>query len=157
MYNKGVMFEKIKSQKVNNLIKQLRDIRVVGLLVFGVIVLLVTFSGIGAIQENYELLKQIAQLEQENEIVRLENANQALKNQYYNTDQYLELEARRQFGLAAPGETVYIVPASEAFERIAELPSEEQSTPPPRIEKPFYQENFEAWMDFFLNRRDSER
>jgi cell division protein FtsB len=137
------MLEKFKKYQTHPYTEQLKDVRVIGLLVFVVIVLLVTWSGLGAIQSNFVLQKQIARLEQENEVKDLENTNLRLKNQYYNTDQYLELQARRQFGRAAPGETLVIVPRSVAQQAV------------PRPEKPSYQKNFEAWMEFFFHRSDS--
>ncbi len=68
------------------------------------LVLLISWSGIKAIQTNYGLQKQISGLKQQNAVIRLQNENLALKNQYYNSDQYLELSARQNFGLAVPGE-----------------------------------------------------
>lgn len=147
-------FEKIKTLPKRFNIDQLKDVRVIGLVVFCVIALLVTWSGLGAIQANFVLQKQIARLEQENRVKELENTNLKLKNQYYDTEQYLELQARRQFGKAAPGETMVLVPESVALAKTMELkkdtPEEAVSAP----EKPGYQQNFEAWMDFFFRRTD---
>jgi cell division protein FtsB len=151
------MLEKLKRYQNHPYAEQLKDVRVIGLLVFGVIVLLVTWSGLGAIQSNFVLQKQIARLEQENEVKDLENTNLKLKNQYYNTDQYLELQARRQFGRAAPGETLVIVPRSVALSRTAEITTEaEEQKAAPKPEKPSYQQNFEAWMEFFFHRSDTQ-
>lgn len=147
------MFEKIKKFRDHPYYEQLKDVRVIGLLVFGVIVLLVTWSGLGAIQSNFVLQKQIARLQQENKVKELENTNLRLKNQYYTTDQYLELQARRQFGRAAPGETLVIVPRAVALSRTSEIAddiNEAETTPKPQ--KPSYQVNFEAWMEFFFHR-----
>ncbi len=151
-----IMLEKIKKYQKHPYIDQLKDVRVIGLLVFCVIVLLVAWSGLSAIQSNYVLQKQIARLSQENAIKELENNNLKLKNQYFTTDQFLELQARRQFGRAAAGETVVLVPKSTALSKTVEIAPEikkpaEQPTP----EKPSYQQNFEAWMDFFFPRTDT--
>lgn len=149
-----MLFEKIKKYVAKIDVSQMKDVRVIGLIVFCIIALLVTWSGLGAIQANFVLQKQIARLEQENRVKELENTNLKLKNQYYDTEQYLELQARRQFGKAAPGETVVLVPKSVALAKTVELkkdtPEAVQSTP----EKPGYQKNFEAWMDFFFHRSD---
>jgi cell division protein FtsB len=149
------MLEKIKKYSKHSYIAQLKDVRVIGLLVFGIIVLLVTWSGLGAIQSNFVLQKQIARLEQENRVKELENNNLKLKNQYYNTDQYLELQARRQFGKAAPGETLVLVPKTVALARTVEIPKvkKEQATKT-APQKPGYQKNFEAWIEFFVHRSD---
>lgn len=151
------MFTKIKKYLHPYNLRHLNDMRMLGLLAFGVIVLLVTWSGIKAIQTNYELQKQIAELEQKNEVSLLENQNQKLKNQYLETDQFLELAARRQFGLAAPGEKVIIIPKAVALAHTADLPP--TTTPSDQktsSNKPAYQRNFQAWIDFFLHRTDQD-
>src|SRR5437762_2195127 len=111
------MFDKINIKnklepyvgRVRAYVLSLRDIRNVGLLMFTVIVLLISWSGVKSIQTNYGLQKQIAQLTQENQLSSLQNNNLALHNQYYNTPQYLEIAARQNLGLSAPGETELLV------------------------------------------------
>lgn len=150
------MFEKIKTYQRHPLLQELRDVRVLGLLVFCVIVLLVSWSGVRVIETNYELQQQIARQEEHNKLRELENANKKLENEYYQTDQYLELQARKQFGKAAPGETVLLVPKHVALAHSVEPPKEttaaKQKNHP---SKPFYQKNFEAWMSFFFHRTRS--
>ena len=90
--------------------KQLSDPRNIGLYIFGFMTLLITWSGVNTIQTNFELQKKIAALQQQNDVKKLENGNMKLKNQYLATDQFLELATRREFGKAAPGERVYVVP-----------------------------------------------
>jgi cell division protein FtsB len=147
------MLDKIKNYPKKELINHLKDVRVLGLVVFGIIVLLVTLSSLEAIQANYVLQKQIARLEQQSSIQELENTNLKLKNEYYNTDQYLELAARRQFGVAAPGEKVFLVPRDVALANSVDA-AKAESAPKPTgsSKKPFYQRNFEAWMDFLFYR-----
>lgn len=152
------MLSKIKNLKESKLYqyaKDLKDVRLLGLLTFGVLAVLVAWSSIGAIQVNYELQQQIARLEQENDIQRLKNDNLRLRNQYYNTDQYLELAARRNFGLAAPGETVILVPDHVALSKTIEIPSgtDKESDPKPASDIPVWRENMRDWLNFFLNRR----
>lgn len=144
--------EKIKNYIKHPYVQELKDVRVLGLIVFGVIVLLVTWSGVRVLETNYKLQRQIAQLEQEKELLELENTNKKLENQYYESDQYLEIQARKQFGKAAPGESVLIVPEGIALRHTKDLeqPVEEKEEAKPH--KPFYQKNFEAWMSFFFRR-----
>jgi cell division protein FtsB len=130
--------------------------RTIGLVVFGIVAILVTWSGIKAVQTNYDLQKQISALQQQNQVSELENKNLQLQNQYYNTDQFLELAARRQFGKAAPGETELLVPKSVALAHAADLKKPlQQITAAPSLNKPKYQQNFEAWINFFLHRQAS--
>jgi cell division protein FtsB len=145
------MFQKIKNAYMNPYVQSLRDTRVIGLLAFGVIVLLVSWSMIQIIETNYELQQQIARLDQQNKVLELENNNQKLRNQYYDTDEYLELQARRQFGKAAPGEKLIMVSKNVALANTTDLPSDEEAHKATTPHKPAYQENFEAWMDFFFH------
>jgi len=142
------MFKKIKN---NSFLLQLRDARAWGLLGFGIIAVMVTWSGVKAVQVNYGLQKQISRLTQENDVQQLVNNNLKLKNEYLGTDQFLELAARRQFGLGAPDEKLLIVPKSVALAHTVELPAKNKPKSP-EAPKPTYQRNFQAWMDFFMHR-----
>lgn len=151
------MFTKIKKILKSDTVKQLQDVRVLGLLVFALLVLLVSWTGVKVIQTNYELERSISKLRQENQVRELENANLKLRNQYYNTDQFLELAARRQFGLGAPGEKLILIPKAVALAHTVELPNSSQP-PNAQVEekKSKQQSNLEAWINFFLHRQQSE-
>jgi len=147
------MLEKLTQYKNHPYVQQFRDVRAVGLAVFGVVVLLISWSGAKAIQTNYDLQKQISQLQQENQVWQLKDNNLQLQNEYFNTNQYLELAARQNFGLGAPGETELIVPKNVALAYTAKL-SNQQSEGKASSKQPFYQRNFESWMNFFLHRQN---
>jgi len=156
------MLVKIKQyqQKTLELVAHLRDVRVIGLLFFLVILLLISWSGVKAIDTNYQLQRRISALQQQNDVQKLSNTNLKLQNDYLNTPQYLELAARQDFGLAAPGETVLLVPRSVALAHTVDLP-QDQDDPSVKAaakesKKPAYQRNFDAWMDFFLHRQHRE-
>ncbi len=153
------MFDKINIQNrlephietVRAYVLSLRDIRNVGLLVFTIIVLLISWSGVKSIQTNYGLQKQIARLAQENQVQSLENTNQALQNQYYNTSQYLEISARQNLGLGVAGETELLIPKDVALAHTVKQPGT-AAVAPAVPKQPFWQRNFQAWIDFFLHR-----
>jgi cell division protein FtsB len=148
------MLEKLKQLPNNPKLTQFRDVRAVGLLLFLAVVLMVSWSGAKVIQKNYELQKQISQLRQENAVQDLANNNLKLQNQYFNTDQYLELQARQDFGLGQPGEKLILVPRDVAMSFIkADTGGDEKSAP--TVHQPAYQRNFEAWIDFFMHRQGS--
>lgn len=151
------MLEKIKHLAKHPYVKLLSDSRSLGLIAFGAVALLVTWSGMKAVQTNYELQKQISKQQQANQVAKLENDNQKLKNQYYNSDEFLELAARRQFGKAAPGETLYLVPKSVALAHTKDLSTKTKNkeSKTATTHKPTYQKNFEAWVNFFLRRSTS--
>jgi cell division protein FtsB len=134
---------------------QLRDIRVLGLGLFLLIVILISWSGVKTIQSNYALQKQIAQLTQENKVQQLKNENLSLQNEYLNTNQYLELSARQNFGLGAPGETELLVPKSVALAQLAPLPDLAAASSNASNHQSRYEKNFHAWIDFFLHRQSA--
>ena len=130
----------------------LRDPRRAGQLVFVIIVLLISWSGIKTIQTNYALQKQISVIKQQNSLEQSQNSNLELSNNYFNSDQYLELAARENFGLAASGEKELIVPRSVAFSyatATAPIPASGATIG----QGPAYQNNFQAWVNFFLHRQ----
>ncbi len=131
-------------------VQRLRDVRFAGQVLFVVVVLLVSWSGVKAIDANYLLQQQIATLDKQNEVQQLENINLQLQNEYYTSDQYLELSARQNFGLGAPGETELVVPKSVALSYTVTEPQE--PTPKAQGEPSAYQRNFQAWVNFFLHR-----
>jgi len=156
MFNKTNITSKLEpySEAVRIYILSLRDVRNVGLLVFTIIVLLISWSGVKSIQTNYGLQEQVTQLQQEDRVQSLENSDLALQNEYYNTNQYLEVTARENLGLGAAGETELIVPQSVALAHTVKEPSSSAvaSVVP---KQPSWERNFEAWMDFFLHRNTS--
>lgn len=128
--------------------RRFRDIRFTGQVVFAVIVLLISWSGIKTIQTNYVLQKQISALKQQNAVADLQNKNTALQNEYFKTNDYLELSARRNFGLGMPGETELLVPEAVALSYVPELPQQQTA----KLEPTTQTSNWQAWINFFLNR-----
>lgn len=148
------MLGKIKNYLQAIFWQAIRDVRVAGLLAFLVIVLLISWSGVKVIESNYRLQQQIAQLQQKNQIAQLADDNLALQNEYLNTNQYLELAARQNFGLGAPGETELLVPESVALKHVLNLPAPAASTHS-ASRQPAYQRNLSAWVNFYLHRQSS--
>jgi cell division protein FtsB len=147
------MLEKIKKYQDHPFFQQFRDIRFMGFVVFGILVLLVSWSGVSVIETNYTLQKQVSELEQQNQVAQLQNNNLKLQNEYYNSNQYLELTARRQFGKGQPGEKLLLVPASVALKYTVDIPeATKEAEATPSLTKPLYQRNLEAWVNFFTHR-----
>ncbi|HEX5797789.1 MAG TPA: hypothetical protein VFX79_00390 [Candidatus Saccharimonadales bacterium] len=148
----------ISKTKINNILKLLSDVRVIGLLAFFAVILMVAFSSVRVLQTNFELQKKENELQQVNEIKKLENENLRLKNVYFESDEYLELTARRQFNKALPGEELYVIPESVAQAKIKDTPPIETSgdkLEQKKESKPKYQQNIEAWRNFLLHRSTS--
>lgn len=145
----------ISKTKIEEKIKILSDVRVIGLLAFFVVILLVSFSSVRVLQTNFELQKKENELRQVNEVKRLENENLKLKNVYFESDEYLELTARRQFNKALPGEELYVIPPSVAMRYVkdtARIKTSEEEQAQKQENKPKYIENLEAWHDFLLHK-----
>jgi cell division protein FtsB len=149
------MFDEIKNALTGKKAKQLADVRNIVLYIFGIVVLAIAWSGAKTVQSNYELQKKISILRQENNLLYLGNSNTYLQNQYYNTDQYLELSARQNLGLAAPGEHVLLIPAQVTMHYVdpalGKTSASTQTQSPDN--RPRYVKNLEAWRDFLLGRR----
>ena len=150
------MLEKIKSYqpKLEYVWHALQDVRTLGALAFLVVALMITWSGIRVIETNYKLQRSISQLEQENAVRELQNRNLELENQYFESDEYLELEARKNFGLAAKGETVVVIPKEVALKHTVEPLNTDTVVEASAKEKA--KQNFEVWLDFFLHRTDRD-
>ncbi len=151
------MLQNIKNYFTSAKIKQLTDIRNIGLYIFVLVVIAITWSGINTVQDNYELQKQISQLKQENTVVALQNANKTLENQFLSTNQYLELAARQNLGLAAPGEKVIVIPKAVA-QRYAGASDKAESTNAQASIKKIdnrskFVKNMQDWRDFLLGRK----
>jgi cell division protein FtsB len=136
--------------------QQLTDVRNIGLYIFGIIVLAITWSGVKTVQTNYNLQKQISTIKQQNEVLYLRNQNAYLQNQYLGSDEYLDLAARENLGLAAPGEQVLLIPQNVAMKyvdpnldtQIASTASTSSTSNQSKAVK-----NLEDWRDFLLGRK----
>ncbi len=135
----------------SDFIFRLRDIRFAGQVIFILIVLLISWSGVKAIQVNYSLQKQIATAKQENEVQLLQNNNLKLQNEYYNSNQYLELQARQNFGLADPGEKEILVPVNVALSYAPKIAI--SNTEPKEVSVPSLQQHINDWANYFLHRQ----
>ena len=133
-------------------IRRLSDVRYLGQVIIVIIVLLVSWSTAKAIQLNYDVQKRVAEKQKQNEVQKLKNENLKLKIKYLETDEFLELSARRQLGKALPGETVVIVPKEVAMRHTVQssISTDEDLQQNSDENKPTYQKNLEAWRRFLF-------
>lgn len=144
------MLEKIKNSYA---IRTIFDTKNLGLYVIFIIALSVTWSSIKIIQKNYELSKQINQLEQEVAIQDQTNKNQKLKNEYYKTDAYLDIAARKYYGKSAPGEKLILIP-NDVAEKYIHKEAVTPAIPTVQIRTaPKFVQNWQDWINFFLRRQ----
>ena len=132
-------------------VKQLIDVRNIGLYIFGLLVLAITWSGAKTNQTNYQLQKKISNLNQKNDVANLENENLKLQNKFLQTDEFLDMAARRQFGKAAPGERVYVIPKSVALSYTSKIvPTPTVLKPKTQNQKSGITQNLTDWREFLL-------
>ena len=146
------MQAKLKHIFKNDFWQNFRDIRFLGFMVFGVMVVLASWSGVSVIEANYGLQKQITQLDQQNQVQRLENSNLKLKNDYYKTDAYLELQARQALGKGAPGESLILVPKEVALKYAKDISVSDLTVTQKPQAKSKSHGNFDDWMKFIFHR-----
>lgn len=151
------MWDKIRNFWNSPWRKQLTDKRSIGLYVFGVFIMAMTWSGVKTLQTNYELQKQISTLKQQNNVLYLKNQNSALENQYLESNEFLDLAARQDLGLAAPGERVLLIPKAVAMKYVDSNLSSVSGTAPGVINvndnRSKVSKNLEDWRDFLLGRK----
>ncbi len=99
------------------------------------------------LQNNFRLQAQVNVLRQQVQQDSLEAQNLELENQYYASPEYLELEARKRLGKAAPGESLLILPPNTEHD-ISRVSKE---TPPTDTSE----SNFQAWLNFFFANKNS--
>ena len=121
--------------------------------VIAIVAISVAWSSTKVIQRNYRLQKQVSQLQQELDVVRLEVDNQKLQNEYYKSDAFLELSAKRQLNKAAPGEKLIIVPKELALSKVGDLPAESTQS---QQSSSGELSNWQAWFEFLSGRSLSD-
>ena len=147
------MFNKLKTQLVKIFSINTHTI---GLLVIVAIAVSVTYSSAKIIHKNYTLQQQITILQQQNQLQEQINVNQKLKNQYFTTDAYLELAARRYFNKSAPGERVVLVPETVANKHAAP-PIKKKTVIISSTKDPWFIKNWRAWADFLSGKPVDEK
>lgn len=138
-------------------LKRLADVRNIALYIFAIIVLAISWSGVKTVQGNYQLQKKISALQQQNSVLRLQTENINLQNKYLQSNEYLDLAARQNLGLAAPGEKVLLVPGSVASKYVdpSLVSTDNSSRTAATDHRSRFTKNLEAWRDFLLGRKQT--
>ena len=118
---------------MNGLSSQSKNLAINALL--GLLGIYLAFSLFGTIRRNYQLQREIAKIEDNNQ--QLEQSNLELQYQiaYFQTELYKDKAARAKLGLQAPGESVIILPKKEETKAVAKASKPQRS-------------NFAQWIDF---------
>ncbi len=143
------MLDKIKNNLESKKLRSYFSLGAMGIYLIAIVSLSVAWASSKAIQRNYQLMKQISVLEQEADIAEQKVANQKLENEYYKSDDFLELAARSQLNKAAPGEKLMIVPKSVA---LSKLPAGSDQTVAVVDSSKEKLPNWQAWLQFLTGR-----
>lgn len=123
-----------------NLFEVNQIVRIVGI----VIAISLIWQTVKVVQRNYTLQAQVDRLEDEVAVLELQNQRLKYDIEYFKTDEYLELAARKEFNKRASGESVVALSKDDATD--PPLPEDRVDTLP----KSQYQENFEQWLYFLF-------
>lgn len=107
------------------------------------------WGSVSMMQRNYTLQRKVDAKERQLVLTRLEVQTLEYEKRYHASSEYQELAARRDLGLANPGEKVIILPpnSSQAINYDTEL--DEQPAAAASTVKP---SNIEQWLTFLLGR-----
>ena len=103
------------------------------------------FGTVSTLQKNFVLQQEVDSLDQQVEIAQIETVTLGFQQQYFRSNEYLELQARAKLNKALPGEKVVLLPKPPAVP----VPTEQPLTP--GIAAP---SNFDQWMRFLFGRND---
>lgn len=114
-------------------------------LLFAIILCLVwTYQSITAMSRNWELSERLTAERKELELLTIETEAAELENEYYKSNEYQELMARKLMDKQLPGEKMVVLP-----ENSEEARNRHQEVVEIAEEKEDYS-NFEKWMKFLF-------
>ncbi len=115
-------------------------------LLFAIILCLVwTFQTITAMSRNWELSERLTEERKKLELISLEVESAELANEYYKSNEYQELVARKNLDKKLPGENMVVMPENSEVAK-----NKHQDEPKTlAMDEPEYT-NFEKWMMFLF-------
>lgn len=111
------------------------------------------WASVQAVQRNYQLQKEVDDKKRQAKLIQLQTDNLQFEQHYYQSSEYLTLEAKRRLGLVEPGEKVLVLPpnsaavkAESANEDTSPIATSATQSPPP----------LRQWLDFLLGARSGD-
>lgn len=106
-----------------------------------------TYGSITSMTRNWTLAQELMSRQHERALLELEVETLELENEYYLSEEYQEIAARKYHNKKLPGETVIYLPANsaEAKQKDADSNSIVVDAPAPET-----MSNFEQWMAFLF-------
>lgn len=115
-------------KRLSPLLKRMMTVEALAAFVIVLTVAAVSYNTSQVILQNYQLQRQVSEAQQQVAIAELEVDNQRLTNEYYKTDAFLDIAARRQLSKGLDGEKLVIVPQSVALSYIPAESTQQQQT-----------------------------
>lgn len=143
-----------KQREIRRLVYRIRHEYItmnnVVLVVAAIIAISWAWASVQAVQRNYQLQKEVDDKKRQAKLIQLQTDNLQFEQHYFQSSEYLTLEAKRRLGLVESGEKVLILPPNSAAVK-AESASEDTlsagtttvASPPP----------LQQWLDFLLGAR----
>lgn len=101
------------------------------------------YQTIVAMSKNWELAESLSDKNRELELLSIETEALALENEYYKTDEYQEILARKYLNKKIPGENMVVMPEN------SESAKNKHKTTKDSMEEKSYT-NFEKWMMYLF-------
>jgi hypothetical protein len=114
-------------------------------LFFAIVLCLVwTYQSIAAMSRNWELSERLSTERKNLELLTIENETAELENEYYRSNEYQELVARKYLDKQLPGEKMVVLPqnsetALNKHKKVEQTKNENEDY-----------SNFEKWMKFLF-------
>ncbi len=104
--------------------------------------LIFTYNAVTATTRNWQLEQKLKERTLESAKLEIEVQTLKLQKQYYNTDEYQEIMARKKQNKMLPGEKMVILPSNseKAINKYADIDSGTEVK----------RSNFEEWLDFLF-------
>ena len=113
-------------------------------LIIAIILCLVwTYQTIAAMSRNWELSERLTAERKNLELLTLEVETAELENEYYRTNEYQELMARRNLDKKLPGENMVVLPDNSPY-------AKNKYQTPVAEEKEIKRSNFEKWLSYLF-------
>ena len=113
-------------------------------LVLGIVLCLVwTYQSVVAMSRNWELSERLTAERKELELLSVEVTAAELENEYYKTDEYQELMARKHLDKKLAGEQMVVMPEN------SEAAKSKDSNKNTQVEKK-EPSNFDRWMNYLF-------
>lgn len=104
-----------------------------------------TWGSVSSMSRNWELASQVAEAERQLALLQLEIETMEYENEYYASDEYLELEARRLQNKVEAGETLVYLPDNSEEAKHKHDSDDEDTSITATITS-----NWQQWLEFLF-------